>query len=267
MTDATEHIETVDEPTKKRTARAKKSDSSAMAKPNERSSDKPDENARSASSTASRKVNHSQPIFEQKLTIHSLQGQRVMDRSFRALSGSLFRLEVILRIVGEEQAIDAAEAEISKSLGKAQEEIAEGLAGARALMQANGLTSLPTYTNVKKYTVQIKTPQIANFARLVVQLDELMSLIDALWIMGQVIPSKERIKQTWDWQQRLIRLAGQIINLERRAREAAYRKGMADEVELAAPTSQLEADAQLLEQHEDALVDTSDQPQETAQMV
>lgn len=203
-------------------------------------------------------VKHSQPIFEQVLTIHSLQGQRVMDRSFRALSGSLFRCEVILRIVGDEKANDAVEAKIADGLNKAAAEVESEIAQAQAVMQANGIDALPTYTNTKRYKIQIKTPQIANFARMVVKLDELMSLIDALWLMGGIIPTKQRMRQTWEWQQRLIRLANQIISLERRAREAAYRKGKGDEVEEVVPVGQLEADEKLLMQDEDALEDTSD---------
>lgn len=210
-------------------------------------------------------VMHSQPVFEQTLQIHSLQGQRVMDRSFRALSGSLFRCEVILRIVGDEQAIDLVESQIMEGFQALLTDLEHELAGAKALMQTHGIEALPTYTNTKKYKIKIKTPQIANFARMVVQLDELISRIDALWILGQVITSKDRSVQTWDWQQRLIKLANRIIHLERRARESAYRKGMRAEVEAVAPESQLENDERLLTQDDDSLEDTSHSETESAQ--
>lgn len=61
------------------------------------------------------------------------------------------------------------------------------------------------------------------FLGLVNQPDQIIATIDALWL-NAVLTSRQRSDGTYQWQQRLIRLAGKVIGTEKRARLAAYRK-------------------------------------------
>ncbi len=53
-----------------------------------------------------RSNHYSRPVFKQVLKVNSLQAQRVMERSFERVSNSLFSIDVILRIIGEQDEID-----------------------------------------------------------------------------------------------------------------------------------------------------------------
>lgn len=186
---------------------------------------------------------HSQPIFYQKLTVQSMQAQRVMNRSFRAVAGSLFRIDVILRIIGEQAAVDIVEKNVIDNIKKVADELEKEISASKGLMDENGIFQLPTYTNPEDHDIEIKSPQIASFARLVARLDVLMAQIDTLWINGSILDNKQRANATYQWQQRLIRLAGRIIGLEKRARIAAYNAGKREEVDTEAPLEAHEADA------------------------
>ncbi|UZE94415.1 hypothetical protein [Alkalimarinus alittae] len=61
------------------------------------------------------------------------------------------------------------------------------------------------------------------FLGLVNQPDQIIATIDALWL-NAVLTSRQRSDGTYQWQQRLIRLAGKVTGTEKRARLAAYRK-------------------------------------------
>ncbi|WP_458793715.1 hypothetical protein [Klebsiella quasipneumoniae] len=56
-----------------------------------------------------RSNHYSRPVFKQVLKVNSLQAQRVMERSFERVSNSLFSIDVILRIIGEQDEIDQVE--------------------------------------------------------------------------------------------------------------------------------------------------------------
>lgn len=188
---------------------------------------------------------HSQPYFEQVLSLSTKQAHRVMERSFRALSGSLFRCEVILRIIGQEEKIDELEAYIKTTLEAAEKDIADELERAEAVCEQNGVTTPATYTLVRDFTIQIKSPLIARYARVVVQLDRLCQMLDMLWL-NDLITSKERAHTTFAWQQRIVKAAWTIVRVERKARAEAHAKGHGETVEQHAPQSDHDEDLSLL---------------------
>ncbi len=100
-------------------------------------------------------------------------------------------------------------------------------------MEDNGIDMMPGYTNPNEYTIEINSPQVAQFAHLIRKLDTLMGIVDTLWL-NTVLTSKQRTDATYQWQQRLIKLAGRIIGIEKRARISAHSKGKEGEVAEAA---------------------------------
>lgn len=185
------------------------------------------------------------PVYRQTLSLSSLQAQRVMNRSFAAAAGSLFRIDVIIRILGKEEDVDEVEALIRKMIKELAHDMDKELSGADQLLVDGGIETLPEYTHPRDFEIEIKSPQIANFARLVTKLDQLMLRVDALWING-LMPNKQRARTTYQWQQRLLGLAGRVIGYEKRARIAAYRAGKETEVENLAPMRDQEADEKSL---------------------
>ncbi|WP_439848238.1 hypothetical protein [Salmonella enterica] len=188
-------------------------------------------------STSSDRNNHySRPVFKQALKVNSLQAQRVMERSFERVSNSLFSIDVILRIIGEQDEIDQVETVILEHIAKVSEDLDKATAQLNKLMEDNGIDMMPGYTNPTEYTIEINSPQVAQFAHLIRKLDTLMGIVDTLWL-NTVLTSKQRTDATYQWQQRLIKLAGRIIGIEKRARISAHTKGKEGEVAQAAPES------------------------------
>jgi hypothetical protein len=176
----------------------------------------------------------SRPVFRQRLTINSLQAQRVMDRSFARVSNALFSLDVILRIIGDQKEVDQVEEVVQTHIDRVSEDMVQAKSQLNKVMSDNGIEAVPGYSAPNEYPIEITSPQVAQFAKLVRELDGLMSLVDTLWL-NSILTSQQRADATYEWQQRLIKLAGRIIGMEKRARISAHSKGKEQEVAEAAP--------------------------------
>lgn len=177
---------------------------------------------------------YSRPVFRQNLNVNSLQAQRVMERSFDRVSNALFSLDVILRIIGDQQEIDQVEEVIHGHIDKVSEDMTKAMNQLHKVMTDNGIEAVPGYSSPANYPIEITSPQVAQFAHLIRNLDKLMSLVDTLWL-NSILSSQQRSDATYEWQQRLIKLAGRIIGMEKRARISAHTKGKEKEVSEAAP--------------------------------
>lgn len=177
---------------------------------------------------------YSRPIFRQHLSVNSLQAQRVMARSFDRVSNALYSLDVILRIIGEQKEIEQVEELIQGHIKTVAEDMSKAMDHLKKVMADNGIEGVPGYSAPVNYPIEITSPQIAQFAHLIRTLDKLMSLVDTLWL-NSVLSSQQRSDATYEWQQRLIKLAGRIIGMEKRARISAHTKGKDKEVSEEAP--------------------------------
>jgi len=103
-------------------------------------------------------------------------------------------------------------------------------------MESNGIDEVPDYTDPITFNAKISSPQVGQFVGLVRKLDALMISMDTLWL-SSVLSNKQRIDGNYAWQQRIIKLARRIIDIEIRARKSAQAKGKEAEVEQAAPST------------------------------
>jgi len=177
---------------------------------------------------------YSRPVFKQSLNVNSLQAQRVMERSFDRVSNALFSLDVILRIIGDLDDINQVEEIIHGHIDKVSEDMQKATTQLEKVMSDNGIDAVPGYSAPANYTIEITSPQVAQFAHLIRGLDKLMGLVDTLWL-NSIMTSQQRSDATYEWQQRLIKLAGRVIGMEKRARISAHGKGKEQEVTEAAP--------------------------------
>lgn len=186
---------------------------------------------------AQAKPSYSKPIFEQSFTINSLQAQRVVDRVFRRTVSALYGIDVILRIIGDAGEIDEVEGIITQMIDEGVVAIDKEQQRLDKLMEANGIDEIPAYTDPITFNARISSPQVGQFVGLVRKLDALMIAMDTLWL-SSVISNKQRVDGNYAWQQRIIKLARRIIDIEIRARKSAQAKGKQEEVEQAAPTAE-----------------------------
>ena len=197
---------------------------------------------------AQERPNYSKPIFEQSFTINSLQAQRVVDRVFKRTVSALYGIDVILRIIGDENEIDEVDQVISQLIENCSKSVDSEQARLDKLMESNGIDDIPEYTGPITFKAQISSPQVGQFVGLIRKLDALMISMDTLWL-SNVLSNKQRVDGNYAWQQRIIKLARRIIDIEIRARKSAQTKGKEAEVEQAVPATD-----------EDITEDTDDTP-------
>jgi hypothetical protein len=183
----------------------------------------------------------SRPVFERTFKVNSEQAIRVIRNSYERLIRSLYAIDVILRIVGQEQAVDEIETIVSSMIAECAEQLQQEKLRLETLKSDNGITETPTYTHPREFVAKIASPQIAQFIELIRLLDQLMMIMDTLWLC-QVIDNKHCVDARYHWQQRLQRLANRIVTIERKAHREAYAQGHGEAVRLARQESGLIVD-------------------------
>jgi hypothetical protein len=191
----------------------------------------------------------SRPVFERTIKINSEQAIRVIRKSYDRLIKSLYAIDVILRIIGEEQAIDELEGMVSNMIGECAQQLQEEKTRLDKIYTENGLTETPTYTHPQDFKAQITSPQVAQFLELIKLLDQLMIVMDTLWLC-QILSNKQCSEAHYHWQQRLQRLANRIVTIERIAHRAAYEQGHGQAVQMARQESGLTAEPEIIPEHE-----------------
>jgi hypothetical protein len=191
----------------------------------------------------------SRPLFERTIKINSEQAIRVIRRSYDRLIKSLYAIDVILRIVGDEHAIDEVESVVSTMIGDCAQQLQQEKARLEKISTDNGISETPIYSNPTEFKAQITSPQIAQFLELIKLLDQLMIVMDTLWLC-QILNNKTCSEAHYHWQQRLQRLASRIVTIEQRAHREAYAQGRGEEVRTAREESGLMPEPELFPENE-----------------
>ena len=171
----------------------------------------------------------SRPVFDQTIRIQSNHAQRLLDRGFLLVVRALYGIDVVLRIIGDDEEMDQVEEIVGKLIGELAEELRAEHARLAQLRETNGISATPRYTNPKRITVHISSPQLAQYTALIEELDRLMTVMDALWLTG-VLSNKQRADGAYQWRTRVLRTGREIIEIERRARASAEKRGKGEEL-------------------------------------
>ena len=172
----------------------------------------------------------SRPVFDQIITIQSNHAQRLLDRGFLLVVRALYGIDVVLRILGDDEEMDQVEGIVGSLIGALAAELRAEHARLAQLREANGISATPRYTNPRRITVHISSPQLAQYTALIEELDRLMTVMDALWLTG-VLTNKQRADGAYQWRTRVLRTGREIIEIERRARASAEKRGKGEELE------------------------------------
>jgi hypothetical protein len=171
----------------------------------------------------------SRPVFDQTITIQSNHAQRLLDRGFLLVVRALYGIDVVLRILGDDAEMDQVEEIVGALIGALAAELRAEHARLAQLREANGISATPRYTHPRKITVHISSPQLAQYTALIEELDRLMTVMDALWLTG-VLTNKQRADGAYQWRIRVLRTGREIIEIERRARASAEKRGKGEEL-------------------------------------
>jgi hypothetical protein len=179
--------------------------------------------------SAARRDAFSRPVFDQTIRIQSNHAQRLLDRGFLLVVRALYGIDVVLRIIGDDEEMDQVEEIVGKLITELAEELRAEHARLAQLRESNGISAAPRYTNPKQITVHISSPQLAQYTALIEELDRLMTVMDTLWLTG-VLTNKQRADGAYQWRTRVLRTGREIIEIERRARASAEKRGKGEEL-------------------------------------
>jgi len=179
--------------------------------------------------SAARRDAFSRPVFDQTIRIQSNHAQRLLDRGFLLVVRALYGIDVVLRIIGDDEEMDQVEEIVGKLITELAEELRAEHGRLAQLRESNGISATPRYTNPKQITVHISSPQLAQYTALIEELDRLMMIMDTLWLTG-VLTNKQRADGAYQWRTRVLRTGREIIEIERRARASAEKRGKGDEL-------------------------------------
>ena len=205
---------------------------------------------------------NSRAVFNESFTFSSLQAHHVMHRCFEKLNRSLFSISVILQITCDEDMIDQINDVINGYFSEVEKDLRLQVDQMKKILDDNGVETLAGYTEPRVFDLKIYSPRMNKFLTLVKSLDELMRLIDTVWYAAELTDKQKKVAGI-QWRQRLIKLSGRVINIERRARSDAANQGKIEEVEAAAPSDTSETDEEVLSAIEEAEKETQIKPKKT----
>lgn len=172
----------------------------------------------------SRNTEKSRPYFKQKALLNSFHAQQVFDRGFDLCSSSIFTLSVVLRVIGSnEQAMEVeniADAHINSIFDAMRDETTR----LTHLAEKHGieLTGID-YSSPKEVDAMITSPRAVRYLALIREFDALVARFDVLWLSG-TMPDGDYSRHVYEWKRKLLRVAGEIRTIARRAMNAARRK-------------------------------------------
>jgi hypothetical protein len=129
---------------------------------------------------------------------------------------------ITLRIVASEAQASAVETLVNEKLADLEQDMEAERARLERLCEGNGIHDLPDYTHPKTCQAKVSSPQAARFLGLIIKLDELVGVMDSLWLCG-LIDNRQIVRQAYEWQRRFIRAGGTVRKLANQARAAAMR--------------------------------------------
>lgn len=177
---------------------------------------------------------HSRPVVRKSIELATAQSQRICERTFSRTVYSFFSIEVILQIIGEEEAVDKARENIGKLIQNCESTIDTQIAQLDEVIATHQLEQNSGYSNPATYHVEITSPLAMQYGRLLLKLDHMLKLIDTLWMNGY-LQSRQRTRAMYDWSSNFRRLSSRIISIEKIARIQAHTRGKQAEVDAMAP--------------------------------
>lgn len=160
------------------------------------------------------------PALCRAITLNTIHCQRIYRRVWDRIKADIFVLTVRTRIMGFDDAGEAAENFLEEQFAQARADLAADIERADVLMDEHELSDRASYgDHALRIVAEYTTPQANQYLDLLLALDELLMRHDSLWLSGIIAP-KERTVRGYEWQRRLIKLANRVRNLGDRTRQA-----------------------------------------------
>lgn len=157
------------------------------------------------------------PVRKMPITLHSEFAQRVYYRTWDRLKADLYILTVRTRTADQNEAAAALETIISESFDKARTDLSADLERTEVARDHYKVHEIPEYEDRLVTVATYSTPRAREFLALILQMDQLMTLYDTLWLAG-FATTQEWVKRSQNWQRRLIKMTNRLRELANRTR-------------------------------------------------
>lgn len=174
---------------------------------------------------------YSRPVLQRTMVLRSEQAQRIMAREGDRVLRSLHAIAVVFRATLPMELADRIEAESGALIEEGAQALATEIARVSALRENEGVTVIPVYSHPGELPIRILCPRALDFLSMVEGLDELMVLIDSLWLSG-LLTNRHRSEAAYQWQQRILRIARRIAAIESQVRSRSASETEPDPIAL-----------------------------------
>jgi hypothetical protein len=172
----------------------------------------------------------SNPTIEREVKLATLQAQRVYLRTMGYVSSALFNLGVIMHIVGDADDARATENVVRDAIANVSNQLDAAIQRSAEMMKNANASADVTYSYLVSEKSHLQTPLAMQYLNLIFKLEEVVRSIDTLWMLGE-IESGQRSATNAEWQRSILRLANEIITIQRRAYNSAINKGKQEELD------------------------------------
>lgn len=174
----------------------------------------------------------SHPRGKKKIELQSEYAKRVFEDGYERTTHSLYELEVMLRVLSlSEKETDIVEKRVNERFAETESDLEQEIEQMQTLVdqqkQRGNIIEIDGYTKPYVGEAIFYSPQSGRYLKLIQRMDNLMGLIDQLWMLNVLNP-KQRFNGTIGWQRRLMEFGRELQKLHLRARGALEREKIAE---------------------------------------
>lgn len=217
-----------------------------------------------------KKFEYSTPAFEGKVTLHTEQAKnlacRVPSTDRRTLFSSamtaLYTIDVVSRKLSKRRGFNHTEIieALDKQLTLLDEDLIKHTKQLETFAAAENITQRAAYSRPEEVAYRITTPQISRLGSILQRFDQLIILIDTLWLSGKISPDEvEQFKKTKS--RAMVKAFRSIISTGFAARDKMF--ASTDDADKEAQDEILKAEAESVSEDAEE-VDLSDAESESA---
>lgn len=185
----------------------------------------------------------SRAFFNATVQLQSLHTHQVIQRCFSESAEAVYALSAILPALTTTENVEAAQNEIFGRVDAAEKDIGNEIQRVAKLIESSGIDiNQLGYTAAQTFHAQICSPRANQLLRVIKQLDDLIKLLDTLWLT-ETITQKVHTETVFLWKRRVIKLMNHVREVGFRAMNAAHRanaKAGKNEADLSATTAEVQ---------------------------
>lgn len=177
------------------------------------------------------KRQHSVPYLEQDIELQSEHAQHAFRRMFPRVSRSLYAIDVIMHLLGNEKMAAKAAESVTALIDRCANDLADEVSRYQKVCKDNGVPDRVKFTNPVTAPVKISSPHDSRYLALLLKLDEYVAVTEVLRITA-VFDARQKealLDAQYEARQRVINVGSRIVGHANAAWETAAKAGKKQE--------------------------------------